>query len=219
MEGKFVAYYRVSTQRQGKSGLGLEAQQKAVMDYLNGGGWKLLAEYTEVETGKGSRATEKRPVLKEAMDYAKKHRATLIIAKLDRLARNVHFITGLMESKVRFVCADLPEANNLTLQVLAAVAEYEGKRISDRTREALAQAKARGVKLGNPDVDRINTARVAKADEFALHLKPTLEAFRKGGMTQRGIVQELNRLGITTARGKEWSLVQVQRVMARLGLK
>jgi DNA invertase Pin-like site-specific DNA recombinase len=142
--GKFVAYYRVSTQRQGRSGLGLEAQQTAVRDFLNGGDWRLVAEVTEVESGKGS----DRPKLAEALKLCRLHGATLVIAKLDRLARNVAFISNLMESGVEFHAVDFPQANRLTVHILAAVAEHEAKAISERTKAALAAAKRRGVKLG-----------------------------------------------------------------------
>ena len=216
MEGRYVAYYRVSTQQQGRSGLGLEAQQEAVNQYLNGGNWKLLKEYTEVETGKGSNALDKRPVLKEAIDYAKRHKATLVIAKLDRLARNVHFITGLMERKVNFVAADYPFADKFMLQIHAVFAENERDRISQRTKEALARVKARGKKLGNPHLKADNIKRKQQAQEFAEKLRPTLEAFKQQGMTQRQMVVELNKIGVKTARGGEWSLVQLQRVLGRL---
>ena len=129
-DGKFIAYYRVSTERQGKSGLGLEAQRKAVADYLNGGRWTLVDEFTEIETGKGANAMDKRPELKAAIAACKKHKATLVIAKLDRLARNVHFISGLMETNVDLVAVDNPNVNRMTLQILAAVAEDEAHRIS-----------------------------------------------------------------------------------------
>lgn len=219
MDGKFVAYYRVSTQRQGNSGLGLEAQKKAIEDYLNGGKWEVLQEFTEVETGKGSNALEKRPVLKEAIAFTKQSKAKLIIAKLDRLARNVHFVSALMESKVPFVCADMPEANELTLHIMAAMAQYESKRISERTKEALAAAKRRGQKLGKVEnLKKGGAERAAKASEFASNLKGTLEAYRAQGMSQRAMVEELNRAGTRTYNGKEWKLITLQRVLKRLGM-
>ncbi|QPK64007.1 recombinase family protein [Methylomonas sp. LL1] len=217
--GKFIAYYRVSTQKQGQSGLGLEAQQQAVMSYLNGGQWDLAQEFTEVETGKGSDAMNKRPQLKAAIDAAKKQKATLIIAKLDRLARNVHFVSGLMESKVRFVACDMPEANELTIHIMAAFAEHEAKRISQRTKDALAIAKTRGVVLGaagaanlKPNIEQ----RQQAADEFANKLKGIIEGMKGLGLSQRAMCDELNQLGIKTARGGAWSLVQLQRVRARI---
>lgn len=219
MEGQFIAYYRVSTSRQGNSGLGLDAQRKAVEDYLNGGHWELLKEFTEVETGKGSNALDKRPQLKEAITFAKKYRAKLIIAKLDRLARNVAFVSALMESKVQFVCADMPEANELTLHIVAAMAQYEGRRISERTKEALQAAKRRGVKLGKVEnLSKGNKDREQKAGEFAEKLKGALEGFKAEGLTQRAMVERLNQIGVKTSAGKEWKLMTLQRVLKRLGL-
>jgi DNA invertase Pin-like site-specific DNA recombinase len=144
-EGRFVAHYRVSTEKQGRSGLGLEAQRGAVEAFLNGGSWKLVAEFTEIESGKRA----DRPKLAEAVKAAKKHKATLVIAKLDRLSRNVAFIANLMEAGVDFVAVDMPHANKLTIHILSAVAEHEREMISQRTRAALAAAKSRGVRLGD----------------------------------------------------------------------
>src|SRR3954454_18915621 len=145
--GKFVAYYRVSTQKQGASGLGLDAQRKAVADYLDGGRWSLVAEFTEVESGKRN----DRPELAKALATCRRTGATLIIAKLDRLARNVAFVSNLMEAGVEFVAVDFPTANRLTIHILAAVAEHEREMISARTKDALVAAKARGTRLGNPN--------------------------------------------------------------------
>src|SRR3954471_11389197 len=143
-QGKFVAYYRVSTERQGRSGLGLEAQQEAVRAYLNGGSWRLVAEVVEVESGK----RDDRPKLVEALALCRMHGATLIIAKLDRLARNVAFVSNLMESGGEFTAVDFPLANRLTVHILAAVAEHEAKAVSERTRTALKAARDRGQRLG-----------------------------------------------------------------------
>jgi DNA invertase Pin-like site-specific DNA recombinase len=143
-EGRFVSYLRVSTARQGRSGLGLEAQRKAVADYLNGGDWKLLAEVVEVESGK----LTDRPKLAEALRLCRVHNATLVIAKLDRLSRDAHFLLGLEKAGVDFVAADMPHANRLTVGIMAMVADEERRAISKRTKEALAAAKARGVRLG-----------------------------------------------------------------------
>lgn len=217
MHGRFIAYYRVSTAEQGRSGLGLEAQQEAVRRYLNGGSWKLLGEFQEVETGKGSNALEKRPVLRQAMEAAKKQKATLLIAKLDRLARNVHFISGLIESGTDFIAVDNPQADKTMLHIYSAMAEWERDRISQRIKEALAAKKARNEKVGNPASLRPgNELRKAQAAAFAANLSKTLKAYEKAGMTQRQMAEELNRQGIKTARGGSWSLVQLQRVLARI---
>jgi DNA invertase Pin-like site-specific DNA recombinase len=222
-QGKFVAYYRVSTAKQGRSGLGLEAQQEAVRSYLNGGAWQLVDEVVEVESGERN----DRPKLAEALRLCRLHGATLIIAKLDRLARNVAFISNLMESGVEFTAVDFPQANRLTVHILAAVAEHEAKAISTRTRDSLAAAKARGTRLGG---DRGNlpavakdgakasvAARIVKADNRASDLAPIIEELRSAGaVSLRQIAAELNAKGIKTVRGKEWSAMQVQRVLERV---
>src|SRR4051795_2520167 len=154
-QGKFVAYYRVSTAKQGRSGLGLEAQQEAVRAHLNGGSWQLVAEVVEIESGKRN----DRPKLAEAMRLCRLHGAMLIIAKLDRLARNVAFVSNLMESGVEFTACDFPQANRLTVHILAAVAEHEAEMISTRTKLALAAAKRKGTVLGG---DRGNCAQIAR---------------------------------------------------------
>lgn len=216
--GKFIAYYRVSTQKQGQSGLGLEAQQKAVLDYLNGGQWDLVQEFTEVETGKGADALDKRPQLKAAIEAAKKQKATLIIAKLDRLARNVHFVTGLLETGVDFVAADMPQANKVMIQMHAVMSEWERDQISARTKAALAAAKARGVVLGAAGAQNLKPCleeRQQASNEFAGRLRGVIDGMKARGLTQRAMVAELNQLGIKTARGGEWSLIQLQRVMNR----
>src|SRR6202047_3345945 len=158
--GKFVAYFRVSTDRQGKSGLGLEAQREAVMSYLNGGRWTLTAEFTEVESGKRS---DNRPELEKAIAACKRLKAKLVIAKLDRLSRNLAFIAALMESGVEFLAVDIPHANKLTVHILAAVAQHEREMISERTKAALQAAKKRGQRLGNPGI-----AEAAKLGRAAL---------------------------------------------------
>ncbi|MCR4346507.1 MAG: recombinase family protein [Sulfuricaulis sp.] len=215
---KFVAYYRVSTAKQGQSGLGLDAQREAVMQYLNGGRWELLKEFVEIETGQGANALDRRPVLREAINYAKRHKATLVIAKLDRLARNVRFLAGLMEQKVDFVAADLPFADKFMLHIHAVFAEHERDRISERTKAALAAAKARGKKLGNPNLRIDNKKRRQQAVQFAKTLRPTLRAFLAQGMSQRRVVDELNALKVQAPRGGSWKLVQLQRVLKRLDM-
>src|SRR5215204_1635004 len=184
--GRFVAYLRVSTARQGASGLGLDAQRTAVAEHVNGHG-ALLREFIEIESGKRN----DRPQLAAALAHAKATGATLIVAKLDRLARNVAFISALMESGVDFIAADMPMANRLTVHVLAAVAEHEAAMISARTKVALAAAKARGQKLGNPNGARAlrgigNGAAVAAvkagADRHAAQSLPVIEAIRGDGI-------------------------------------
>jgi DNA invertase Pin-like site-specific DNA recombinase len=218
-EGRFVAYYRVSTARQGRSGLGLEAQQAAVRGHLNGGTWSLVAEVTEIESGKRS----DRPKLAEALRLCRLHRATLIIAKLDRLARNVAFVSALMEAGVDFVAVDFPQANRLTVHILAAVAEHEAKAISDRTKAALARAKVRGVKLGGdrgnlPAVAREGHAaslmiRQGRAMDRAADLRPVIAEIRAAGAASlQAVADALNARGITTARGGVWGPTQVRRI-------
>ena len=218
MNGNFVAYYRVSTDRQGQSGLGLEAQRAAVMNYLDGGRWKLVAEFTEVESGKNS----DRAQLRAAQASCKKHKATLVIAKLDRLSRNVHFLSGLMEAGTKFVAVDNPSANKLTIHILAAVAEDERERISARTRAALAAAKVRGTKLGNPRLAdacaEMNAARQEAADAFAANVRPIIREIQKSGVSSlRGVAKALSARGIKTVRGGEWTAVQVSDILERLG--
>jgi DNA invertase Pin-like site-specific DNA recombinase len=209
MRGKFVAYYRVSTDNQGKSGLGLDAQRKAVLDYLDGGKWELLEEFTEVESGKNG----DRPELKKTIAFAKKHRARLVIAKLDRLSRNVAFIATLLEKKVDFVAVDNPHATKFNLHILAAVAEFERDAISKRTREALAAAKARGQQIGDPEIGQ--RSRVA-ADAHAESLRQIVTPL--AGRTTRAIAKALNDRGILAPRGGQWQSPQVMRLMNRLGL-
>jgi DNA invertase Pin-like site-specific DNA recombinase len=220
--GNFVAYYRVSTQRQGRSGLGLDAQQKAVRDHLNGGDWRIVAEFTEVESG----TRPGRPKLVQALKTCRALGATLIIAKLDRLARNVHFVSGLMESGVEFTAVDFPQANRLTVHILAAVAEHEAKMISERTKAALAAAKRRGVKLGGDRGARLTAkarragtdAVQARANERAADLAPIVaELQASGARSLRAIAAGLNERGIRTPRGVgQWQAGTVAQLLARL---
>lgn len=219
--GKFVAYYRVSTQKQGQSGLGLEAQKTSVASYLNGGKWELIGEFVEVETGKGANALDKRPQLRAALEACRKNGATLIIAKLDRLARNVHFVSGLLETGCDFVAADMPQANKVMIQMHAVMSEWERDQISARTKAALAAAKARGVKLGkagNANLKPNIEERKNVANAFAVKLSGVIQGFKANGLSQRAMVVQLNQLGIRTAKGGEWSLIQLQRVMKRVEL-
>jgi DNA invertase Pin-like site-specific DNA recombinase len=224
--GKFVAYYRVSTQRQGRSGLGLEAQRQAVADYLNGGRWKLVGEFTEVESGK--RGVD-RPVLDQALSACRIYNATLVIAKLDRLARNVEFTAKLMNSDIEFTAVDFPKANRLTIHILAAVAEHEREMISTRTREALAAAKKRSkgrLKLGgHPErlkrrmegTRKSAIVRAEKAAKRAADLQPVIDALRSEGITSAtAIAKTLNERGIAARRGGQWRTTQVSRLLARL---
>jgi DNA invertase Pin-like site-specific DNA recombinase len=220
MNGKFVAYYRVSTAKQGKSGLGLEAQKQAVTNYLNGGRWKLAGEFVEVESGK----RDDRPKLVEALSLCRLLGATLLVAKLDRLARNVQFTATLLKSSVKFTAVDFPDANNLTIHILAAVAEHEAVVTGTRTKAALAAAKAKGTKLGCGN-DKIAAyakrgakasaaKRSAKVAKRNTDLIPRINHYRaEGAVTLRQIAARLNDDGVATARGGEWSAVQVSRVM------
>lgn len=216
---KFVAYIRVSTQQQGRSGLGLEAQQSAVRVYLSGVAGELTEEFIEVETGKGSNALDRRPQLRAALAVCKKLGATLLIAKLDRLARNVHFVSGLIESGVEFVAADMPQANKVMIQMHAVMAEWERDQISARTKAALAAAKTRGVRLGiaGPrNLQALNEVRQKTAGAFADNLRGLVQGFRLRGLSQRQMALELNGLGIPARRGGTWGLHQVQLLLGRL---
>lgn len=197
----YVAYYRVSTDRQGQSGLGLEAQTAAVARIA--ARCPVVAEYTEIESGK---AHANRPQLLAALADAKRRKAGLIIAKLDRLARNVHFISGLMESGVEFIAADMPEANRLTVHILAAVAEHEREMTSQRTKDALAAAKARGTKLGNPRWQEcVANARAAKNPNVpSTQLLELMRHHRTAGESLRMIANRLNVLGLRTPKGNSW---------------
>lgn len=219
MNGRFVSYIRVSTQKQGKSGLGLEAQREAVSQYLNGGRWELISELVEVESGKRS----DRPQLQKALGLCRLHKATLVVAKLDRLARNVAFISKLMESGVKFIAVDCPDANELTLHILASVAQYEAKAISERTKAALQAAKARGVKLGNANLTAAISRKGAKASlearqVIALKRKrdvmPYVMECRERGITSfNAIAIALNGENVPAPRGGQWSAVQVSRIL------
>jgi DNA invertase Pin-like site-specific DNA recombinase len=214
--GKWVSYLRVSTDKQGASGLGLEAQRKAVADYLNGGKWTLAHEFIEIESGKRS----DRPQLASALAACKKLRAKLVVAKLDRLARNVAFTAKLMESGVEFIAADMPFANKLTIHILAAVAEHEREAISERTKAALAAAKARGTKLGTPDpagaVKRMRAAHMANAARFAANVLPIIHEVQAAGHTScNAIAGQLNTRKVATANGGRWTHVQVRQILDR----
>jgi len=219
--GRFVAYYRVSTDRQGESGLGITGQKKAVADYLNDGPWTLGGEYVEVESGK---RTSNRPQLKAAIQACRKYRATLLIAKLDRLSRNVAFIASLLDSNIKFVCCDMPEADKTFLQMLAVFAEWEREKISERTKAALAAKAAalakEGKKLGGPKAGREAGAIGWKAN------KKAADEFRAKGASLNDIATELNRCNIRTARAEtyrrksggeypKWTATAVRRILNR----
>jgi DNA invertase Pin-like site-specific DNA recombinase len=220
----YVAYYRVSTTRQGESGLGLDAQRAAVTAFVNGHG-ELAGEYVEIESGKRA----DRPQLAAALAHAKRCRATLVIAKLDRLGRNVAFVSALVESGTDFLCTDNPHANRLTVHILAAVAEDEARRCSERTKAALAAYKARGGLLGSrhlrgraigPEASRkgqqAGTARNRERAHAAYaDLLPLMTELRRAGQSYREIGRALSRRGHTTRTGKAWNGVQVRRVLTR----
>jgi DNA invertase Pin-like site-specific DNA recombinase len=209
----FIAYYRVSTDRQGASGLGLAAQREAVATFIGSG--QLVAEYTEVESG--TKHTN-RPQLLAALTDCRKRRAVLLIARLDRLTRNVAFIANLMESGADFVAVDMPQATRLTIHILAAVAEHEREMISKRTKAALAEAKRRGTKLGNP---RIEDARALAIAAHHAH-RPAPEVFKlmtewkEQGKGLRQIARDLNRLHIRPPRGREWYATSVRNQLMRM---
>ncbi|SDO52571.1 Site-specific DNA recombinase [Methylobacterium phyllostachyos] len=214
----FVSYLRVSTERQGRSGLGLEAQRRAVADFLAGGSWRHVAELVEVESG----SRDNRPRLSEAMALCRLHGATLVIAKLDRLSRDAAFLLNLQKAGVRFVAADMPEANELVVGIMAVVAQAERKMISARTKAALAAAKARGARLGNPgNLSNCEAGQVRgrarqtqRAQERAQDLAPVIAAVRASGATSlRQIATALDARGIPAARGGAWSAGQVRRVL------
>jgi DNA invertase Pin-like site-specific DNA recombinase len=227
MTVKLVPYYRVSTSKQARSGLGLEGQEATVSQFASAHGAQVLKSYVEVETGKCA----ERPELAKAISHARRAKATLVIAKLDRLARNVHFLSGLMEAGVNFLACDQPSANDLTIHLLSAVAQDEAKRISDRTKAALAAYKARGGVLGasRPECRNLTTeasrrgsvaageAARRDADTAYTDLFPIMSELRDGGESLRAIARHLNDEGYETRRGRAWNHVQVRSVLERYG--
>lgn len=214
--GKFVAYYRVSTTKQGINGLGMDAQRNAVMNYLNGGNWKLIAEFAEVESGKRNNRQE----LAKAVALCRKDGATLVIAKLDRLARNAAFLLNLRDSGVDFIAVDMPHADKFTVGIMALVAEKERDLISQRTRDGLAAARRRGIKLGNPNpAQALKAAQIvnlARADIYARELLPIIQEIRAAHVkTLRGIAQCLNARGFKTPNGKAFKPQSVKNLLER----
>jgi len=223
---KFVAYHRVSTAQQGASGLGLEAQRVAIEGYATKAGGTVLRSFTEIESGKN----DSRPQLQEALHLARITGATLVIAKLDRLSRNAAFLLTLRDSGVKFIAADMPEANNLTVGIMALVAQEEREAISKRTREALQAAKARGVKLGNPNgatalrrAGKGNAGGVealkVQANARAEMLRPVVQSLQAQGVVSLGALADaLNGGGYKTPRGGSWHKASVRNLLARLGM-
>lgn len=209
----YVAYHRVSTARQGQSGLGLEAQETAVAALIAQRGGELIASFKEVESGR----KKDRPQLLAALDLCRQRRATLVIAKLDRLARNVAFISNLMESRVEFIAADMPEANRLSLHIIAAVAEHEREAISQRTKEALRAYKARGGVLGNPrpDMARLSAASTSRVTAFHIKRLPLVRDVAAASSTLREAAAKLNDLGVSTLNGRRWHATTVARMLKR----
>jgi DNA invertase Pin-like site-specific DNA recombinase len=216
-----IAYIRVSTSGQGRSGLGIEAQRQCLAQFAKSEGFDVVREYVEVETGKGSDALERRPQLKAALAAARKLRCRVSVAKLDRLSRDVHFISGLMAHKVPFVVAELgPDVDPFVLHLFAALAEKERALISTRTRQALSAAKARGVALGNPKLHaaRKNAVKAVKAeaDRYAANVLPIIrEAQKAGAGTLRQLAEALNARGIPTARGGRWYAQSIANILER----
>jgi DNA invertase Pin-like site-specific DNA recombinase len=214
--GKFVGYYRVSTDRQGRSGLGLDAQKEAVEQRLNGGRWQLIEEFIEVESGK--RAS--RPQLDAALAACKKHKAKLVVAKLDRLSRNVSFLLKLIDAGVEVLFADLPELNGamgkFVLITMANVAELEAGLISERTKGALKAAKARGVKLGRHGAEVLAPKFKEEALRRAMELEPLLTELKGQGLSLAKIAAELNKRKVPTPRCGRWDHSSVRNVMRRL---
>src|SRR5271157_6440640 len=216
-----VAYVRVSTSQQGRSGLGIEAQREALARFADGEGFEIVAEFVEVETGKGSDALDRRPELAAALAKARVLRRPVAVSKLDRLSRDVHFISGLMAQRVPFVVAELgPDVDPFVLHLYAALAEKERAMISRRTKDALRAAKARGVVLGNPRLSEAREAakasqRAAKARHEA-NVRPIIDEIeRSGAVTLRAIADALNARGVQTARGGRWHAGSVARVLRR----
>jgi DNA invertase Pin-like site-specific DNA recombinase len=218
---RIVAYVRVSISQQGRSGLGIEAQRETLSRFACDEGFEIAAELVEVETGKGSDALDRRPQLAASLAKARELRCPIAVAKLDRLSRDVHFISGLMAHRVPFLVAELgPDVDPFVLHLYAALAEKERALIAGRTKSALAAAKAKGVKLGNPNIEAAQEAAVAavkaEADRAANNVLPIIAEIRKSGATTlRGVAEALNARGIPTPRGGRWHAMSVRNALAR----
>ena len=223
--GKFIAYLRSSTQRQGQSGLGLEAQRDIINNHLDVGDWDVIAEYTEIESGK--RADRHRKELKKALEHCKRENATLIIAKIDRLTRNLGFLTTLLEQGVPVIACDIPQmyspaTTKFVLQLMANIAEYEGELISERTKAALGAKKARGEKLGSPTPEKgaIAGGKATKAaiDEWTIEVAPIVRELQRYGCdTLEKLAKGLEARGVTTFRGNtQWSLSSLNNLLKRI---
>jgi DNA invertase Pin-like site-specific DNA recombinase len=217
MSRPIVAYIRVSTARQGRSGLGLDAQKAAIARFCEAEGFEIVAEHVEVETGKGADALDRRPELAQALTEAKRRKCPVLVAKLDRLSRDVAFIAGLMSQRVSFIVAELgADADPFMLHIYAALAEKERRLISGRTKAALQAAKARGVRLGRNGAERLAPAYRAQAVEWARTVLPVVEEIRAAGASSlREIAAGLNARSIHTTQGGTWSAMQVKRVLER----
>lgn len=212
-----VAYIRVSTARQGRSGLGLEAQREAIARFAQAEGIELVSEHVEIETGKGADALDRRPVLKSALEAARATDSPIIVSKLDRLSRDVAFVAGLMAQRVPFVVTELgSDADPFMLHLYAALAEKERAVISQRTRDALQAAKQRGVELGTHGRDVLAPANQKAAQERAMAISGTVQAKLDAGKSLRTIAAELNAEGVPTARGRQWHLTTVKRLVDRV---
>ena len=219
---KYVIYYRVSTKKQGLSGLGLEAQKTIVENYIKNS--IVVAEFTEIETGKSAN----RPQLNKALECCKQHNATLLVAKLDRLSRNLHFVTSLQNAGIDFVCCDMPTANRLTIHIISAIAENEAQLISLRTKQALAEKKKQGVKLGNPQNNGLTATNIAKGRNVRIENAMQNEQNRKAGtlvLTMRNngskwseIVGQLNQNGFRTRRNCNFDITAVKRLFDRYSI-
>jgi DNA invertase Pin-like site-specific DNA recombinase len=219
---QIISYIRVSTQQQGRSGLGIEAQRDAIARFMVAEGFELISEFVEVETGKGCDALERRPQLTAALGQARKAKCPVLVAKLDRLSRDVHFISGLMAHRVPFIVAELgADADPFMLHIYAALAEKERALISERTRSALARKKAQGALLGNRTNLPVATAKAAMSNRriaagFAANVVPIMEQIRTAGATSyAAIAGTLNTRGIVTARGGEWHATTVRNILLR----